>query len=247
MSQLPEYPVFKPMPGRRATLECGNPSRLSNRTSLCGCKEQIQTSTPIPQKLSGKALPHSRRAGLAALGRRPGATRSADTADKTNKLIDTLPGFEFFALQKIQNRTRRRHLAGRGGPGGEAHPAAGGSLPSEPEFGLDDAEFVVTVRRRNLNARLFRHRWRRRFVTRFARRLRIGGQHQRFIEIRRLFDAEVDRMNFGRRQFGMGFRLAGFLLRFCRFGSRHFFFHHDSGAVGGIPRRSILRHFRDFF
>ena len=38
----------------------------------------------------------------------------ADTADRTNKLTDTSPGFEFFALQKIQNRTRRRHLAGRG-------------------------------------------------------------------------------------------------------------------------------------
>ena len=75
MSQLPEYPVFKPMPGRQATLECGDSSPLSNRASLCGGKEQIQTSTPIPQKLSGKALPHSRRAGLAALGRRPGATR----------------------------------------------------------------------------------------------------------------------------------------------------------------------------
>ena len=75
MSQLPEYPVFKPMPGRRATLECGDSSPLSNRTSLCGCKEQIQTSTPSPQKPSGKALPHSRRAGLASLAPRPGCTR----------------------------------------------------------------------------------------------------------------------------------------------------------------------------
>ena len=41
----------------------------------------------------------------------------ADTADRTNKLTDTSPGFEFFALQKIQNRTRRRHLAGRGDRG----------------------------------------------------------------------------------------------------------------------------------
>ncbi len=41
----------------------------------------------------------------------------ADTADKTNKLTDTSPGFEFFALQKIQSRTRRRHLAGRGDRG----------------------------------------------------------------------------------------------------------------------------------
>ncbi|WP_277202343.1 hypothetical protein, partial [Victivallis vadensis] len=32
-------------------------------------------------------------------------------------------------MQKSQNRTRRRHLAGRGDRGGEAPPAAGG-IPS---------------------------------------------------------------------------------------------------------------------
>ena len=99
MSQLPEYPVFKPMPGRRATLECGDPSPLSNRASLCGCKEQIQTSTSIPQKPSGKALPHSRRAGLQPLPP-TGQLSVADTADKTNKLIDTTPGFLIFLFAK---------------------------------------------------------------------------------------------------------------------------------------------------
>ena len=49
----------------------------------------------------------------------------ADTADRTNKLTDTSPGFEFFALQKIQNRTRRRPLAGRG--------ARGAKRPQPPE------------------------------------------------------------------------------------------------------------------
>ena len=60
----------------------------------------IQTSTPIPQKLSGKALPHSRRAGLAALGRRPGATRWRILPIKQINLQIPAPVLNFLRCKK---------------------------------------------------------------------------------------------------------------------------------------------------
>ena len=116
MSQLPEYPVFKPMPGRRepwsAEIHLGFPIAHPSADARNKFKLPRQFLRSFPGKpcriRGGRVLRPLPPTGLHPV---------ADTADRTNKLTDTSPGFEFFALQKIQNRTRRRHLAGQGNRG----------------------------------------------------------------------------------------------------------------------------------
>ena len=116
MSQLPEYPVFKPMPGRRepwsAEIHLGFPIAHPSADARNKFKLPRQFLRSFPGKpcriRGGRVLRPLPPTGLHPV---------ADTADRTNKLTDTSPGFEFFALQKIQNRTRRRHLAGLGDRG----------------------------------------------------------------------------------------------------------------------------------
>ena len=116
MSQLPEYPVFKPMPGRREPWS----AEIHLRFPIAHLSAEARNKFKLPRQFlrSFPGKPCRIRGGRVLRPLPPTELHPvADTADRTNKLTDTSPGFEFFALQKIQNRTRRRHLAGRGDRG----------------------------------------------------------------------------------------------------------------------------------
>ena len=135
--------------GKPAVLKAGGSVRPVGRRP-CALRGLICNQAPVAGRCSAQ---------MASGGQRfrrwitTGNVPVRNTADRADKLIDNTPGFEIFAQQKAQNRTRHRHLAGRGARGAKRprppeaevlagqvvdHYAAfsGGGVGGEPEFAV---------------------------------------------------------------------------------------------------------------